>query len=94
LNAPNKPADRIYNSGGTSISLQRSLTSSVRTFRMPGFISNESGAEATNSTYLLDNSRLLSKFGLQYRPLRQAMLQIINGQHRRDVALPLVGQPR
>jgi hypothetical protein len=55
----------------------------------------ERGAEATSSTYLLDNSRLLSKFGLQYRPLWQAMLQIINGQqHRRDVALPLVGQPR
>src|SRR5262249_10919875 len=59
LNAPNKPAHRIDNSGGTAISLQRSLTSSVRTFRMPGFISKESGAEATNSTYLPDNSRLL-----------------------------------
>jgi hypothetical protein len=88
-----KPAHRIDNSGGTYISLQRLLTSSVRTFRMPGLISKESGAEATNSTYLLDNSRLLSKFDLQYRPLQKAMLQIINGQqHRRDVALPLLGQ--
>jgi nucleoside-diphosphate-sugar epimerase len=89
-----EPAHRIYNSGGTSISLG-GIADIVRTYLPDARIrfDRESGAKATNSTYLLDNSRLLSEFGLQYRPFQQAVLQIINDT-RRDLGLPLVGQPR
>jgi hypothetical protein len=43
-----------------------------------------------NSTYLLDNSRLLSEFTIQYPPFQERVLQIIN-DIRREVRLPLVG---
>jgi nucleoside-diphosphate-sugar epimerase len=89
-----RPAHRIYNSGGASISLGE-ISDIVRSYLPDARISfqRESGAKATNSAYLLDNSRLLSEFGLQYRPFREAVLQIINDT-RRDVGLPPVGQPR
>jgi hypothetical protein len=44
-----------------------------------------------NSTYLLDNSRLAAEFAIQYRPLRERVLQIIN-ETRRDAGLPLVAK--
>jgi hypothetical protein len=43
-----------------------------------------------NPTYLLDNSRLLSEFAIQYPPFRERVLQIIN-DIRREVRLPLAG---
>lgn len=87
-----RPAHRIYNSGGTSISLGE-IADIVRSYLPDAriYFQKESGAKATNSTYLLDNSRLLSEFGLQYRPFRETVLQIINDT-RRDVGLPPVDQ--
>jgi nucleoside-diphosphate-sugar epimerase len=89
-----KPAHRIYNTGGTSVSLGE-IADIVRSYLPDARIhfQKESGAKAANSTYLLDNSRLLSEFGLQYQPFRQSVLQIINDT-RRDVGLPPVGDPR
>jgi nucleoside-diphosphate-sugar epimerase len=89
-----RPTRRIYNSGGASISLGE-IADIVRSFLPDAriYFQNESGAKATNSTYLLNNSRLLSEFGLHYQPFRQSVLQIINDT-RRDVGLPPVGQPR
>ena len=89
-----RTAHRIYNSGGTSISLGE-IADIVRSYLPDARIhfQRESGAKATNSTYLLDNSRLLSEFGLQYRPFREAVLQIINDT-RREVGLPPVSQTR
>ena len=86
-----KPSHRIYNSGGTSISLGE-IAEIVRTYLPDASIrfQNESGAKESNSTYLLDNSRLISEFGIQYRPFRERVLQIINDV-RRDFGLPLVG---
>jgi nucleoside-diphosphate-sugar epimerase len=88
-----KPIHRIYNSGGTSISLGE-IADIVRSYLPDAKIDfqRENGAKATNSTYLLDNGRLLCEFGLQYRPFRECVLQIINDT-RRDVGLPPVGQP-
>lgn len=87
-----KPAHRIYNSGGTSVSLGE-IADIVRSYLPDARIhfEKESGAKATNATYLLDNSRLLSEFGLQYQPYRQSVLQIIN-HTRRNVGLPPVGE--
>jgi len=87
-----RPAHRIYNSGGTSISLGE-IADIVRSYLPDAriYFQKESGAKATNSTYLLDNSRLLSEFGLQYQPFRETVLQIINDT-RRDVGLPPVDQ--
>jgi len=88
-----KPAHHIYNSGGTSISLSE-LANIVLSYLPDAQISfqNERGAKDCNATYLLDNSRLLSEFGIQHRPIRESVLQIINDT-RRDVGLPLIGQP-
>ena len=86
-----KPARRVYNSGGTSISLGE-IAEIVRTYLPDARIGfrNEHGAKPLNSTYLLDNSRLTSEFAIQYRPFRDRVLQIINDT-RRDAGLPLVG---
>jgi len=88
-----KPAHRIYNSGGTSISLG-GIADIVRSILPEANIrfQHEHGAETANATYLLDNRRLLSEFAIRYRPFRERVLQIINDT-RRDVGLPPVGQP-
>jgi nucleoside-diphosphate-sugar epimerase len=86
-----RPAHRIYNSGGTVISLG-GIADIVRSYLPDAKIEfeHESGARATNSTYLLDNTRLISEFGLQYRPFRESVLQIINDT-RRNIGLSPVG---
>jgi len=86
-----RPAHHVYNSGGTSISLGE-IADIVRSYLPDAKISfqHKRGAKEQNSTYLLDNSRLLSEFAIQYRPFRERVLQIIN-DIRRDVRLPLVG---
>jgi nucleoside-diphosphate-sugar epimerase len=87
-----KPAHRVYNFGGTSISLGE-IADIVRSYLPDAKISfqNERGAKEANATYLLDNRRLLSEFALQYRPFRERVLQIINDT-RRDIGLPPVGR--
>ena len=46
-------------------------------------------AYLTSGNYLIDNSRLIQEFGLQYLPYRQRVLQIINDT-RREAGLPPV----
>jgi nucleoside-diphosphate-sugar epimerase len=89
-----KPAHHLYNSGGTSISLG-DIADIVRSYLPDARIhfQRDGGAGATNSTYLLDNNRLLSEFGLRYRPFRQSVLDSINDT-RRDMGLPPIGQSR
>ena len=43
----------------------------------------------TSGNYLIDNTRLVQEFGVQYLPYRQRVLQIIN-DIRRQVGLPTV----
>ena len=68
-----KPARRVYNSGGTSISLGE-IAEIVRTYLPDARIGfrNEHGAKPLNSTYLLDNSRLTSEFGVT-KPMKQLL---------------------
>ena len=85
-----KPAQRIYNSGGTTISLGE-IADIVRIY-LPDVQINfakESGGKDASGNYRIDNSRLVSEFGVQYRPYRERVLEIIN-DIRRDSGLPLV----
>jgi UDP-glucose 4-epimerase len=85
-----KPAHPVYNSGGTAMSLGE-IAAIVRSYLPDARINfdNETGAKAGNSTYLLDNSRLLSEFAIRYPPFRERVLQIINDV-RRDNGLSSV----
>jgi nucleoside-diphosphate-sugar epimerase len=85
-----KPRHAVYNSGGTPISLGE-LANLVREFLPDAQITfdHESGGKEASGNYLIDNSRLIQEFGLQYLPYRQRVLQIINDT-RREAGLPLV----
>src|SRR6201984_3375956 len=74
-----KPRHAVYNSGGTPISLGE-LADLVREFLPDAQITfeHETGGRASSGNYLIDNSRLIQEFGLQYLPYRRRILQIIN----------------
>jgi nucleoside-diphosphate-sugar epimerase len=84
------PRYRIYNSGGTTISLGE-LADIVRGFLPEARITfeHETGGKERSGNYLVDNSRLLQEFEITYPPFRQRVLQIINDT-RREAGLPLV----
>jgi len=50
---------------------------------------HETGGKEASGNYLIENSRLIQEFGLQYLPYRQRVLQIINDT-RREAGLPHV----
>jgi nucleoside-diphosphate-sugar epimerase len=83
-----KPRYQVYNSGGTPISLG-DLADLVREFLPDAQISfeNETGGREQSGNYMIDNSRLVQEFGVQYRPYRERVLQIINDT-RREAGLP------
>ena len=85
-----KPRHAVYNSGGTPISMG-ALADLVREFLPDAQITFEkdTGGRELSGNHLIDNSRLVSEFGIQYAPYRQRVLQIIN-EVRRDAGLPLV----
>ncbi len=80
----------VYNSGGTTISLA-GLAEMVRGFLPDADISfeNETGGKDSSGLYMMDNSRLVDEFGVQYRPYPERVLQIIN-EVRADEGLPPV----
>ena len=79
----------IYNTGGTPISLG-DLADLVRDFLPNAEISFESdGGREDSGNFLVDNSRLLQEFELEYPPFRTRVREIINDV-RRDAGLPLV----
>ena len=86
-----KPTHRIYNSGGVAISLGE-IADIVRTYLPDAKIKfeKESGGREASGNHMIDNTRLVSEFGVQYRPYRERVLQIIN-DIRRDKGLPPVG---
>jgi nucleoside-diphosphate-sugar epimerase len=86
-----KPQHRIYNSGGVSISLGE-IADIVRDYLPDAKIAFDktSGGRDTSGNYRIDNARLVQEFGVQYRPYRERVLQIIN-EVRRDNGLPPVG---
>jgi nucleoside-diphosphate-sugar epimerase len=87
-----RPTHRIYNSGGTTISLGE-IADIVRSYLPDAKIGfeKESGGREASGNHMIDNARLVSEFGVQYRPYRERVLQIIN-DIRRDKRLPPVGR--
>jgi nucleoside-diphosphate-sugar epimerase len=85
-----KPRHAVYSTGGTAISLG-DLSDLVREFLPDAQITfdKETGGKEASGNYLIDNSRLIQEFGLQYLPYRQRVLQIINDT-RREAGLPPV----
>jgi nucleoside-diphosphate-sugar epimerase len=83
-----KPLHWVYNSGGQAISLG-DLADIVRGYLPDAQISfdKETGGRELSGNYLIDNTRLVSEFGVQYRPYRERVLQIIN-DIRKDEGLP------
>jgi nucleoside-diphosphate-sugar epimerase len=83
-----KPRHAIYNSGGQSISLAE-LADIVRGFLPDAQITFEqkTGGRDASGNWLIDNSRLVQEFGVQYRPYRERVLQIINDSRAE------IGQP-
>jgi nucleoside-diphosphate-sugar epimerase len=68
----------IYNSGGTPISMGE-LAGLVREFIPDAKITfNSEGGLEQSGNYLVDNSRLLQEFELEYPPFRTRVLEIIN----------------
>ena len=85
-----KPRHSVYNSGGTPISIGE-LAELVREFLPDAKIGfdNETGGRDASGNWLIDNTRLVQEFGVQYLPYRQRVLQIINDT-RREAGLPPV----
>ena len=85
-----KPKHRVYNTGGVGISMGE-IADMVREFLPDARITfdKDTGGKAISGNYLIDNSRLVQEFGMQYRPYRERILQIIN-EVRREAGLPLV----
>jgi nucleoside-diphosphate-sugar epimerase len=74
-----KPDHAIYNTGGHTISLG-DLADIVREFLPAAQITfdNETGGRERSGNYLIDNSRVVREFSMQFRPYRERVLQIIN----------------
>jgi nucleoside-diphosphate-sugar epimerase len=87
-----KPQHRIYSSGGYAISMGE-IANIVRGFLPDAKISfeKETGGKAGSGNYLIDNTRLLSEFGVQYRPYRERVLQIINDVRAEQGLPPIAG---
>lgn len=85
-----KPRHAIYNSGGHSISMG-ALADMVREFIPDAEISfeHDSGGRALSGNFLIDNSRLVQEFGVQYAPFRQRVREIINDIRQEEGRSPL-----
>ncbi|MFT5174552.1 MAG: nucleoside-diphosphate-sugar epimerase, partial [Gammaproteobacteria bacterium] len=85
-----KPRHSIYNSGGTTISIG-DLAEMVRGFLPDADIrfDNETGGLERSGNYLVDNSRMVEEFGVQFLPLSRRVLQMINDV-RREEGLELI----
>ncbi|NKB55014.1 MAG: NAD-dependent epimerase/dehydratase family protein [Alphaproteobacteria bacterium] len=84
------PKHETYNSGGTTVSIGE-LAALVTEFLPEADIrfEAEEGGRATSGNFLIDNSRVVEEFGVQYAPLRQRVKEVIN-DIRRGEGLPLV----
>jgi nucleoside-diphosphate-sugar epimerase len=74
-----EPKHETYNSGGTTVSLAE-LAQLVREFLPDADIRFEAdgGGRELSGNYLIDNNRLVEEFGVQYAPLRQRVMEVIN----------------
>jgi nucleoside-diphosphate-sugar epimerase len=85
-----KPQHRIYNTGGTAISLGE-IADIVRGYLPDAKIGfdKETGGKAISGNHRIDNTRLVEEFGVQYRPYRERVLQIINDIRRGNGKPPI-----
>jgi len=83
-----KPEHAIYNTGGQTISLGE-IADIVRDFIPDARITfdHETGGRALSGNFMIDNSRVVTEFGIQFRPYRERVLQIIN-EVRAERGLP------
>jgi nucleoside-diphosphate-sugar epimerase len=74
-----KPKHAVYNSGGVAVSLAE-IADIVRGYLPEAKISfdKQTGGRESSGNWMIDNSRLVQEFGVQYRPYRERVLQIIN----------------
>ncbi len=86
-----KPKHAIYNSGGHAISLG-DLAAMVREFLPDADIrfERDSGGREISGNFLIDNTRLVEEFAVQYAPFRSRVLEIIN-DIRREEGKPPIG---
>jgi nucleoside-diphosphate-sugar epimerase len=87
-----KPEHAVYNTGGQTISLG-GVADIVREFLPDAQITfdKETGGKERSGNYLIDNTRLVSEFGIQFRPYRERVLQIIN-EVRKEEGLPPISE--
>jgi nucleoside-diphosphate-sugar epimerase len=83
-----KPQHAIYSSGGQATSLAE-IADIVRGYLPDARIAFEkqTGGRASSGNWLIDNTRLVQEFGVQYRPYRERVLQIIN-ECRAEIGKP------
>lgn len=86
-----KPKHTTYNSGGATVSLGE-LAGMVRELLPEADIrfEKETGGRAASGNYLIDNRRLVEEFGLQFKPVRETVKDVVN-DIRRAEGLRLVG---
>ncbi len=84
-------AHAIYNSGGHPTGMG-DLADAVREFLPDAEITFEAdeGGHDASGLYLMDNTRLVEEFEVEYAPFKQRVLETIN-EVRRDEGLPTVG---
>lgn len=85
-----KPKHQIYSSGGAVVSLGE-IAAIVRSYLPDARISfeHQTGGKDSSGNYLIDNARLMTEFGVQYRPYRERVLQIVNAV-REEQGLPAI----
>ena len=85
-----KPKHEIYNSGGAMVSLGE-LAALVREFLPDADIrfKADTGGREISGNYLIDNTRVIEEFGVQYAPLRQRVKEVINNIRASEGQLPL-----
>jgi UDP-glucose 4-epimerase len=85
-----KPLHWVYNTGGQAISIGE-IAEMVREFLPDAKITfdKETGGKELSGNYLIDNTRLVSEFGIQYRPYRERVLQIINDIRKEEGLAPI-----
>jgi nucleoside-diphosphate-sugar epimerase len=74
-----KPKHTTYSSGGATVSMGE-LAALVKEVLPDADIrfKEQTGGRAISGNFLIDNSRLVEEFGVQYAPLRQRVKEVIN----------------
>ena len=86
-----QPKHSIYNSGGYTLSLGE-LADMVRELLPDAEIhfDNDTGGRESSANYLIDNTRMVEEFSMQFPPFKDRVAQTINDV-RRMRGLPLIG---